>query len=600
MEEYIFNFALLFILLGLLSFIVKLLRQPIIISYVLAGFFFSIWAAHGSDLGGQILLLAEIGITFLLFLMGLEFDFKNIKFLGKKLVILTAVQTALLFLVGLSISLFFQFTMLEAVYLALFFVFSSTLLVAKWVEDKKETTTLHGRLIIGTLIVQDLFAIISLTILSAVQKTTLFSVLLIPLGGIALVVAAYLFVKYLLNHLLKFACRFPELLFVFSLGVCFSFTLLSVSVGYSPAIGAFIAGVALANSNYKTEIHSRLKPLVIFFNILFFVGMGFQLNLDFSLGVGLVIFFFCLLNFLVKPLLFYLTTRRGGYDLKSSALLAMHLSQFSEFGIILINVGLASGVISPSLLTISIVSLLASMILSSYLIRYDKYLFKYLERFLLKLEKFFQKSAAAETSHNLLDYNVLFFGYSGLGQEVSAKLSGLGKKVLFVENDPVNIEQLKKEQVNYLYNSLTNPYFFDQIDLKKAEIVVSSLLDLDENLILLKRLKNENSSTVAIVSAKNIKDSLQLYDNGADYVICSSTVNEEQVSVLIEDYTADINKVITKKVNEVIKLKKRSERAPPTEFFDIDTFFMRMLKKDNWKNGKENVQNKVAKLLGKK
>ena len=240
------------------------------------------------------------------------------------------------------------------------------------------------------------------------------------------------------------------------------------------------------------------------------------------------------------------------------------------------------------------------MIISSYFMKYDRLIFKRLEKLLLLLEKFFRKSVAPEMSPSLLDYNVLFFGYSGLGQEVSAKLSGLGKKVLFVENDPVNIEQLKKEQVNYLYNSLTNPYFFDQIDLKKAEIVVSSLLDLDENLILLKRLKNENSSTVAIVSAKNIKDSLQLYDNGADYVICSSTVNEEQVSVLIEDYTADINKVITKKVNEVIKLKKRSEKTPPTQFFDIDTFFMRMLKKDNWKNGKENVQNKVARLLGKK
>ena len=77
-------------------------------------------------------------------------------------------------------------------------------------------------------------------------------------------------------------------------------------------------------------------------------------------------------------------------------------------------------------------------------------------------------------------------------------------------------------------------------------------------------------------------------------MICSSTVNEEQLSVLIEGYTAHINKAITKKVNAGIKLKKRSAGAPPTEFFDIDAFFMWMLDKDNWKNGKENVHNKVA------
>ncbi|HLC89136.1 MAG TPA: hypothetical protein VJG49_03805, partial [Candidatus Nanoarchaeia archaeon] len=115
-------------------------------------------------------------------------------------------------------------------------------------------------------------------------------------------------------------------------------------------------------------------------------------------------------------------------------------------------------------------------------------------------------------------------------------------------------------------------------------------LDVDENLTLLKQLKAENGKAVAIVSAKNIKDSLRLYDNGADYVICSSTVNEEQVSVLIEDYTADINKVITKKVNEVLKLKKISEKAPQPEFFDIDTFFVRMLKRNKTKTEKTKVE----------
>ena len=335
MQSFILDFGLLFLVIVIISFLVKLIKQPIIIGYIISGFIFSFFIAGGRVTEEQILLMAELGITLLLFLMGLEFDFNNLKYLGKDIFISTTLQSLIFFALAFPLALLLGFSSKESVYLAILFMFSSTLLVTKWLEDKKETTTLHGKITLGILIVQDVFAILILTLLNVSQETGLTAILLVPLKGLVLVAIAFVFVKYILNHLLKIAFRYPELLFVFSLGVCFLFVEISPLLGYSTTIGAFIAGVTLANTEYKNEVLSRLKPLIIFFNLLFFVGMGFQTNTQLSFQTLALILLFFGLCFILKPLIIYLTLKLRGYDLRTSFLTAVNLSQFSEFGLII-------------------------------------------------------------------------------------------------------------------------------------------------------------------------------------------------------------------------------------------------------------------------
>lgn len=580
MQSFILDFGLLFLVIVIISFLVKLIKQPIIIGYIISGFIFSFFIAGGRVTEEQILLMAELGITFLLFLMGLEFDFNNLKYLGKDIFLTTTLQSIIFFALAFPLALLLGFSTKESVYLAILFMLSSTLLVAKWLEDKKETYTLQGKITLGILIVQDVFAILILTLLNVSQETGLMDILLVPLKGIVLIAIAFIFAKYMLNHLLKQAFRYPELLFVSSLGVCFLFVEISPLLGYSTSIGAFIAGVTLANTEYKSDILARLKPLIIFFNLLFFVGMGFQISTQLSLqtiGIILLFFFWC---FSLKPLVIYLTLKLRGYDLKTSFFVAMNLSQFSEFGLIIISSAVLMGLVDVEVSAVAIILLVVTFVISSYFIKYDAKLFKYCEKFLKRIDHLFPVKSYEGGQKNVSGFQILFFGYYDLGKEFFSKMELLGKRPIVVENDQANIHLLKQEGIPYLYGSVSNPYFLEHLEFSNAEIVVSSQVDVEESKMIIKTIKDKNPASAIIVTAKSLRNSLELYDVGADYVIYPSYLNEQNVSVLLEDYTSDVNKIITKKINDLTRLKMRQEKLKKSErMFNINDFMKRLSKK---------------------
>lgn len=584
MVSFIHDFGILFLIIVFFSFIIKIAKQPIIIGYVVAGLFFSFYLTDPSR-SEQIVVLSELGITFLLFLMGLEFDLKSLRYLGKDILIVTLQQSLIFFSLAFGIAKLFSFSTVSSVYIGILFMFSSTLLVAKWIDDKKETNTLYGKITLGTLIVQDVIAIIALSFLSVIQEKSIIKIFIAPLTGIALLIIVVLFARYALNWLLKFTIKYPELLFIFSLGVCFFFVEIAPLLGYSETIGAFLAGIIIANTAYKNDVYTRLKPLIIFFNMLFFVGLGFQINTTITLNLVLVIALLCILSLTVKPFVIYYTLKKRGYDIKTAFITGLNLAQLSEFGSIIIMSGIASGVINGSVNAIAVISIILTMILSSYLIKYDKNIFKYFEPHLKKIESKFKDEDFEKMGdhHKVADHNIIFFGYHDIGKELYQKIDRMGKKLLVIENDPQNIEILKKEKISHIYNSVNNPDFFDKIDLSKSELVISSIIDIEDNKMIIKQSKKHNAKCTVIVTAKNLKDSLDLYANNADYVICPFYLNEQQVSVLLEDYTTDINKVITKKVNDITQIReierKKAENRKSSAFLDIDSFFKRISRK---------------------
>ncbi len=603
---FIQEFGILLIIVIIISFLIKILRQPIIIGYVIAGLLFSFVIPSVSSSGEQIIILSELGITFLLFLMGLEFNFKNLKYLGKDILIVAALQTIVFFFIGLGAASLFGFAIKECAYFAALFMFSSTLLVAKWVEDKKETGTLHGKLILGTLIVQDVIAILTLTTLNVVHEYSLMKIISIPLGGIALLLIAFIFAKYLLNRVLKTAVRYPELFFIFSLGICFFFVIIAPYLGYSTTIGAFIAGIVLANTMYKNDVYTRLKSFIIFFNMLFFVGLGFQMRLQMNSNIILLLILFSAMALLIKPIIIYITLRIRNYDMKSSLITGLSLAQFSEFGLIIIASGAAAGAISNDIKTMAIILIILTMMLSSYFIKYDKNIFKWSEKYLLMVDGIFpnRKAKAGIAKLNKMKYNIIFFGYYYISKELLAKLNNLNKKILVVDNDPAHIRLLKKEGTQYSYNSISNPEFFEKLNFKEVGLIVSSLTDLEDNKMIIRQLKQSNPNATAIVTARSLKHSLDLYNNDADYVIYPSYLNEQRVSVLIEDYTMDINKVISKKIGDLTKFKAMDRKRKETNGsnnFDINSFIGKISKtKKSVRKYKDNIINKCKEVHKKK
>lgn len=596
MVDFIQQFGLLFLTIVAVSFFIKLLRQPIIIGYVLSGLVFNLYFARGNFDSEQIILLSELGITFLLFLMGLEFDLKSLKFLGKDILISTTFQTIAFFAVGYFLGSLFGFSPAMSVYLAIIFMFSSTLLVAKWLEDKKETVTLHGKITLGTLIIQDLFAIIALTVLNVVKEKSLVNILLVPVKGFALIVIGIILARYILNKPLRFSSRYPELLFVFSLGICFFFVEIAPLLGYSGTIGAFVAGVTLANTIYKNDVLNRLKPLIIFFNMLFFVGLGFQMNFELDLSFFVLLFVLVVVGLVVKPLITYITLKNRGYDLKSAYLSSIHLAQFSEFGIIIVAQAVFSGAVGKEMTSLAIFAVIISMVLSSYVIKYDRFFFSQSERYLRLIDRFFSRKRKVHNTAMERGANIIFFGYYDLSKELYSRFETMGKKVVVVENDPENIELLQREKIPYLYNSVSNPEFFAHFQCDAAELVVSSILDIEENKSIIAHVKKMNPQAVLIVTARNVRDSLALYEADADYVIYPLSVNEQHVSVLLEDYATDISKVIEKKIIEITRLKEREKKQKEVigenKFLDIDHFLEQTLLRDPIKTIKETLKRK--------
>ncbi len=599
MVSFIEDFGILLLIIVVVSFAIKLLKQPIIIGYVLSGLLFSYVLGRHIASGELIIAMSELGITFLLFLMGLEFDLKSLRYLGKDIFLAIIPQSIIFFVLPMIISGFFNFNIMERVYLSILFMFSSTLLVAKWLEDKKESNTLHGKLILGTLIVQDFLAIIALTILSVVREGSFIGIITFPLKGLLFIAIAFVLAKYLLNNILRFSSKHPELLFIVSLGVCFLLVMLAPLLGYSTTIGAFIGGITLANTIYRNEVATRLRPLVVFFNMLFFVGLGFQTDLN--IGIDHLIFIAILagMSLLLKPMVIYATLRFRRYDPKTSFMAGLHLAQLSEFGIIIVAAGTFTGAISYEINSLAIILVIITMILSSYLIKYDQAIYKIFSPWLQRIDFRFTGSKTVQQEYIDPGCHILFFGYYDIELALLNRIKESGKKIVVVENDPESIEILKREGVPYIYNSINNPEFLEKLNLQQVELVVSSLANVEDNITIITHLKKASPAAVAIVTAKNLKDSLELYDHHADYVIYPSYLNHRHVSVLLEEYTTDINKVIAKKIEDITKFKeiaaKRKEASKDLDkFLDIDSFFSFISKQQQKLDGAVRKETTVA------
>lgn len=603
MVSFIESFGMLFLIIVLISLIIKLLKQPIIIAYVLAGLTFSLFVVS-KDIDTRLLLdLSEIGITFLLFFMGLEFDFKSLKYMGKDILLSTSLQSIAFFGIGFFLTSLFNFPLTEKIYLSILFMFSSTLLVAKWIEDKKESSSLHGKIILGTLIIQDVLAIIAITILAIAKEGSLISLLITPLKGLALIGLGFFLSKYILNRLLKFSSRYPELLFILSLGICFLFVILAPILGYSTTIGAFIAGVTLANTIYKNDILIRVKPLIIFFNVLFFVGLGFQINLDLSKTQVAFLALLVLLTLVIRPLLTYLALRRAKYDIRTSFTSGLYLAQLSEFGIIIIAAGIASGAVGQHVNTLAILAVILTMILSSYYIRYDRKLFSIFEPLLKRFDKQVlsnQKQAEIPKA----PYSIIFFGYYDLSKELILKFENIGKKILVIESSPEKISIMEKENIPYIYSSIYNHELFEELDYEKLELIVSNSIDKEDNKLIIKEVKSKKPEAVVILTAKNHRDALELYQEKADYVIYQSQLHEKQVSILLEEYTQDIYKVMNKKIEEISRIKEKEIKLQGlkkknAKFIEIESFIKSLAKPGLAKKELEDVKGIISKVSSK-
>ncbi len=265
------------------SVIARVLRQPIIIAYILTGILASPYALDLIHSEVTLQMFAHIGIAVLLFMVWLWLNPNVIRQSGKISIVTWLGQIAFTSVIGFTICYFLGFDTVTSAYMGVALTFSSTIVIVKTLTDKWVIDELYGRIAVGMLIVQDMFAMLFLIVASALQNAgwdiVISSFVLVLVGKIALLWGGlYLFAKYALPHIAAYFARSQEFLLVFAIGWCLTLASIFYAVGFSLEIGALLAGLTLATVPYRFEIMSKVKSLRDFFVILFFVYLGSTLS----------------------------------------------------------------------------------------------------------------------------------------------------------------------------------------------------------------------------------------------------------------------------------------------------------------------------------
>ncbi|MFH1073379.1 MAG: cation:proton antiporter [Nanoarchaeota archaeon] len=562
MQDIFFDISIMIIVATVFGYLAQLFRQPKIPAYILAGILLGPILHIVRNLS-TIEILAEIGIAFLLFGVGLELDLKKLRSVGSISTIGSLIHIFLLFGLGVLLAYGIGYSNITAIYIGLILAFSSTMVVIKLLSDKNELDTLHGRIIIGMLLMQDIVAIIALSLINTFGQFSLIPILISIFQALIIIVFAGLCSKLIFPRLFRFAAHSGELLFLLSIAVCFVFALLFAQMGFSIIIGAFIAGVALGNLPYNVEIIGKIRPLKDFFGLLFFVAIGSELVFVNFSTIAKPLLYLTLFTVILVPIITIMVCSWFGFKRKTAFMTGISMAQVSEFSLIIVFQGKSLGHLSNEIVALTIWLTLITMGLTAYLLKYDDFFYRKLERYL----KLFEIVGKPEKkfSHNIqanIKYQIALIGYDRMGYNIFKSLTKMGKSIIIVDINPEIIKKLSTVKIPCMYGDAGDPEFLDRLDLQDKELVISTNPNYNDNLLLVKKVKQENKNSNVFVTALLVEEALGLYDSGADYVMIPHYLGGEHASLIIQDISFDFDKMIRRKIEHISALKDRKERHP--------------------------------------
>jgi Kef-type K+ transport system membrane component KefB len=552
------NIGLCVIVAAVLAFIANKLKQPALLAYLLAG------VLIGPEIGFRLItdhetieVISEIGLVLLLFIIGLEMDLKKLRASGKP-VIATGV-TQFLFCVALGIPFFLLlgFRIGDAnafggefglFYMAVAAAISSTMIVVKLLYDKFELDTLPGRITLGILVFQDIWAIIALALQPNLRNPRITPLAASFGKGILLVGASLLISRYVLPRLFRSVAKISELILIMALAWCFLICAAASYSGLSKEMGALIAGVALSTFPYSLDVIAKVISIRDFFVTLFFVALGMKIPMPTAsiLGLAALTSIFLIASRLLSifPVLYIMR-----YGHRVSLIPAINLSQISEFSLVVASLGLAFGHINNQTVSLIIFVFVITSTTSTYMISYNHQLYQYFSRVLSTL---FLKDLAAGgqgsgeapvTSPKPIVFLGFFREASSIIHEFELSSSENGRHpllddILVIDFNPVVYSELRRRGIECIYGDVAHMETLHHAKIHHAKLVVSTIPDQilkgTDNERLLKKVRQLCPQAKAIVTADSPQKAIDLYDRGADFVFIPSMHASAQVAQIIE------------------------------------------------------------------
>lgn len=506
------------------GFIARYLKQSPILGYLLAGLVAGPLASKFFAQSGQEVLsfLAGIGVSLLLFTLGLELSFKKLVKVRQVVVWGGVIQILAVILWGLLLLPLLGFNFYSSLFIASACSLSSTAVVLKILSGRGELDTLPGEIMLGWLLVQDLAVLPMMVILPSVSLVSNGGLaqlaISIAKASVSLVIAVFLgrkIVPILLGKVADFKSQ--ELMLLSTVSLCLIFSLLTQALGLSLALGAFLAGVIISSSGEKIAIFSQIKPLRDFFSIIFFVSLGIFLNPAYLatniariLGLSFLIVF---AKFLVVLLLvLYL-----GYHLKTATSVAMGLVQVGEFSFILAQVALGRNLIDKDVYSLILSISIVTIILTPWFINLSPKLYLFLARLIQRRIK----SDYLVTPKEELAFkdHVVICGYGRVGSWLGRALQLLAIPFVVVDYDHQIAQSLKEKGISVVYGDPADVDVLDYAQVDKASIVVITFPDKFTQELVIANCHRLNPKVRIISRVHHQEDQARLKALGVEKVV---------------------------------------------------------------------------------
>ena len=559
---------------AVLAFIANRLRQPLLLAYLLAG------VLIGPQIGLKLIedqqsiqTVSEIGLILLLFMIGLEMDLKKLLVAGKPVIVTGVLQFVLCAALGVAFFAPFGFKMsggdFGLLYLAVCCAISSTMIVVKLLYDKQELDTLPGRITLGVLVFQDIWAIVVLGIQPNLLDPQFGTLLASLVKGTLLVAVSLLVSKALLPQLFRSVAKLPELMLIGSLAWCFIVSAAADAAGLSREMGALIAGISISTFPYNMDVVAKVVSIRDFFVTLFFVALGMQIPMPTMdlIEIALIASLFLIASrfIVVFPILRWL-----GLGHRTSLLPAINLAQMSEFAMVIAAIGVGYQHIDQRTVGILIFVFAITSVASTYLIGYSHPLQQALGGWLRKLHlKDLDEGEAEATApaHAGKDVVVLGFFIEASALIHEYELAAVGRRhplldrVLVIDFNPQVHAELKRRGIACLYGDISHMETLHHADIHGAALVVSTISDTmlkgTDNMRLLKHARRLCPHARVIVTANGPGAALEMYEAGADYVFVPRLHSASQMcEVVAQALQEGFNKV---RDEHIAQLRRRNE-----------------------------------------
>ncbi|WP_322516355.1 cation:proton antiporter [Rhodopseudomonas palustris] len=548
MHELIRDITLCILFAWMLGLSAHFFRQPLILAYLIAGFAigpFGLGLVQSQD---SISVISELGLIFMLFMIGLEIDLKKVVRAGS--VILVAAGGQLIggcllgfaFFVGIGLS--FGGGQFDAVYLTVACALSSTVIIVKVLYEKRELDTLPGRLTLGVLVLQDIFAILFLAVQPSLADLQI-GVLLLSIGRVgALVATALVLSRYVLPWLFHRIARTPELVLLGALAWCFLIGEIAERLHLSREMGSLVAGVSLSTFPYALDVTAKVTTLRDFFITLFFVAVGMTIPIPNGsvIMLALAIAAFTVVSRIVTTFVPLYLMRQG---LRASLLPALNLAQISEFSLVVIQTGIVAGHIRTETASAASFAFVLLAVLSTFvMVRSDP-----ITRRAIRLLKGLglrdldhQAEEADDGAGHGAARRIVILGFfraaSALISEIERQTPELLKQISVIDFNPMVYRTLSDRGMHVVYGDISNVDTLLHAGVGKAEMIIlsvpDSLLKGANNERLVRHVRALNPTAKIVATADLLADVQALYAAGADYVTVTRISDAQELFGVIE------------------------------------------------------------------